>query len=228
MNNNLQPAIITFPGSNCERDVDKILRTRYHCAPYVVWHNNTAIPHDTTHVILPGGFSFGDYLRAGALAAISPIMKSVHEFALVGKPVLGICNGFQILCEAKLLPGMLLRNHHDRFVCSWQTMTWSSDGDNARKINLPIAHRDGRYFAEAKTLLELKQRRQIILSYDDRDEYGHANVNGSMLGIAGIVGGPRRNIIGLMPHPERAVDAPLGNSGALILDAFVHGVNHEA
>ncbi len=226
---NIKPVIISFPGSNCEHDIERALLVRYHLSPTILWHHEHALPPDTTHVILPGGFSFGDYLRAGAIAAISPVMSAVKDFALAGMPVLGICNGFQILCEAKLLPGMLLRNHHDRFVCQTLSMTWHGGRKpGEKKLRVPIAHRDGRFFADEKTLVMLHEDKRIALTYDDKDDAGNAVVNGSLFSIAGIVGGPRRNILGLMPHPERALFVPRGSDGAFILDDFLYGETNEA
>lgn len=224
MSNKIKPAIITFPGSNCERDMEQVLRRRYKLDPCFIGHREVVIPEHITHVFLPGGFSFGDYLRAGALAAASPIMNSVREFANSGKPVMGVCNGFQILCEARLLPGTLLRNHHDRFVCTTLPMTWSGARLPAKKktLRLPIAHREGRYFADRATLETLKNRDHIILSYEQRDFDGRAEINGAMEGIAGIIGGVSRNIIGLMPHPERMASL-VSDDGALILDDFIFG-----
>ena len=229
MDNKIKPAIITFPGSNCELDIAKVLSETYQLHPQIIWHGQSIIPSDISHVILPGGFSFGDYLRAGALAAIAPVMKAVADFALSGMPVLGICNGFQILCEAKLLPGMLMRNHHDRFVCKNISMTWYGRRNHAPlSLSLPIAHRDGRFFADDKTLAILQDEHKIMLTYDERDENKDACVNGSLFGIAGIVDGPRRNIMGLMPHPERAILPPFGDVGRVILDDFLYGDNNEA
>ncbi len=224
MNSNIRPAIITFPGSNCEQDIAGVLRDHYQLDPHFIWHGEEALPKGITHVVLPGGFSFGDYLRAGALAAVAPILKSVANFASAGGPVLGICNGFQILCEAKLLPGMLMRNHHDRFVCQTISMTWRGrTGEGAEALSLPIAHRDGRFFADEETLRHLREHKKIMLTYNDCDDDGHAMVNGSQLSIAGIVGGPCRNIMGLMPHPERAIFAPRGSVGTIILNEFLYG-----
>jgi phosphoribosylformylglycinamidine synthase I len=231
MNHKIKPAIIVFPGSNCERDMDRCLRDIYHLDPIALWHNETLIPQEITHIILPGGFSYGDYLRAGALAAISPIMKAIKKFAHDGRPVLGICNGFQILCEARLLPGVLLRNHHDRFICSILPMTWLG---RARpllepiKLSLPIAHRDGRFHADSKTLDELRENHRIALIYDDKDAWGNARANGSAAGIAGIVDGPGRNIFGLMPHPERILyENGLARFGSVILQDFLFGQDND-
>jgi phosphoribosylformylglycinamidine synthase len=229
MTRNIKPAIITFPGSNCERDSARVLSDVYHLHPQFIWHEQPTIPSDITHVILPGGFSFGDYLRAGALAALAPVMTAVRDFALSGMPVLGICNGFQILCEAKLLPGILMRNHHDRFVCKTIPTTWYGRQKSlSRSLLLPVAHRDGRFVADEKTLRLLRDHHQIMLTYDECDQDGKACINGSVLGIAGIIGGPRRNIMGLMPHPERAIFLPLGDAGRVILDEFLYGDRHEA
>lgn len=227
MSGNIKPAIIVFPGSNCEKDTAQAILQVYGLTSLYIWHGETSIPKDITHLILPGGFSFGDYLRAGALAARSPIIEAVKQLAEEGCPILGVCNGFQILCEANLLPGVLLKNHHDRFVCKLSEMTWF--GARKRllmpiKVKLPIAHREGRYFADSAVLKDLHMNQRIVLSYNDKDEQGDAHINGAKAGIAGIIGGPHDNIVGLMPHPERMMqDYLLGEDGRLIMDDFLFG-----
>jgi|SRR5579871_4002360 len=231
MNQHIRPAIIVFPASNCERDIAFVLKEVFKLDPILIWHTETYLPYDVSHVIVPGGFSFGDYLRAGALAALSPIMSVIKERAQAGLPTMGICNGFQILCEAKLLPGVLLRNHHDRFICEVVPMTWHGARKKClppKKIKLPIAHRDGRYYADDKTLTELKNAGQLALIYDEANEHGDAMVNGAKACIAGITGGPTNNILGLMPHPERMANADiLGDDGLIILYDFLFGWEHE-
>lgn len=230
MNAPIKPAIVIFPASNCDHDMELVLSECYNFDTVRIWHTEQAIPDDVTHVILPGGFSFGDYLRAGTLAARSPVMHAVKAFADAGKPVLGICNGFQILCEARLLPGVLLKNDHDRFVCTVQELTFYGARirlDSPISVRLPIAHREGRYVAQNDTLSFLHANHHIALRYQQLDEHGHAMVNGSTDGIAGIVGGPNNNIFGLMPHPERmARDFMMGLDGRIILNDFF-GVSHE-
>lgn len=224
MNNNIKPAIVVFPASNCEKDLELVLREVFNLEPIRLWHMDENISSSITHLFLPGGFSFGDYVRAGTLAARSPIMRAVKQFSSAGKPLLGICNGFQILCEAQLLPGVLLKNAHDKFVCKVEPVTFFG----ARKptepisLNLPIAHREGRYFADDQTLLRLKAEKKIALVYNRIDEKGNALVNGACDGIAGIIGGPANNILGLMPHPERmARDFMMGCDGRVILRDFL-------
>lgn len=224
-----KPAIISFPASNCAQDMQRALREVYEIDAPIIWHQQESIPLDVTHLILPGGFSFGDYVRAGALAAMSPIMKIVSKMAVAGMPILGVCNGFQILCEARLLPGVLLKNHHDRFVCKQLPVTWyGTKTRSAYSMHLPIAHREGRYFVDGETLAELEHNQQIILRYNECDQNGNALVNGSRAGIAGIVGGPARNILGMMPHPERAANnyGSCGIDGRVILDDFLR-MHHE-
>lgn len=227
MNDKIRPAIVVFPGSNCDKDMELVLREIYELDPELLWHTATSIPNHVTHLILPGGFSFGDYLRAGALAAVSPIMTAIKQFALAGQPLLGVCNGFQILCEAQLLPGVLLKNHHDRFVCSIEPLTWFGAKKRISEpleLNLPIAHREGRYYADQKTIKELKDEQRIALVYNQKNESGDALVNGASECIAGIIGGPCKNIFGLMPHPERmAQENMLGRDGCVILQDFLFG-----
>lgn len=221
-------AVVRFSGSNCDRDTlyvyEKILKV-----PCVaVWQDESVLPSDVKAIVLPGGFSFGDYLRAGAMAAHRPIMQAVKRFVVAGGPVLGICNGFQILCEAKILPGALLANHHDRFVCAEVSLEVTGGGQGALRayakdesITLPIAHHDGRYFATSEQLQKLKAEGLIALRYAQTDKEGNAIVNGSAEAIAGIFGGPRRNVLGLMPHPERRAEACLGGiDGIRMLEAL--------
>jgi phosphoribosylformylglycinamidine synthase len=213
--------IVTFPGSN--REIDAALAAQVVGADVVhLWHKD----HDLKGadvVILPGGFSYGDYLRAGAIARFSPIMGEVVEHARRGGPVLGICNGFQILCEAHLLPGALLRNASLRFSSQWvnfrvenaETLFTSAYTDG-QVIRVPVAHGDGRYTADADALKALEDRHQVVFRYVDRkgNPLPAANPNGSLNDIAGIIN-DRGNVLGLMPHPEDAVDPLLGSTDGL-------------
>ena len=216
-------AVIVFPGSNCDHDA-------YHAAKHVlgydaefVWHKESSLKGADV-VLLPGGFSYGDYLRTGAIAQFSPVMKAVAAFAASGGPVLGICNGFQVLCEAKLLPGALIRNKDLKFHCEHvrvrveQTDTpFTLRASKGQVLRIPIAHGEGNYFADPETLEQLESSRRIVLRYCD--EAGQlsdiSNPNGSVHGIAGICN-EQRNIVGLMPHPERACEATLGSEDGLV------------
>jgi phosphoribosylformylglycinamidine synthase len=177
----------------------------------MLWHKDRDLSKFNTEdcIILPGGFSYGDYLRCGAIARFSPMMQSVIEFANAGGKVLGVCNGFQILCEAQLLPGGLLRNGHQQFVCKNVLIT----NDSERIYKIPVAHGEGRYYADEKTLDELQANEQIIFYYCDEEGKitESANPNGAIRNIAGICN-PGRNVFGMMPHPERACSAVLGNT----------------
>ena len=217
-------AVIVFPGSNCDHDA-------YHAAKHVlgheaefVWHKETSLKGADV-VILPGGFSYGDYLRTGALAQFSPVMAAVKEFAAKGGPLLGICNGFQVLCETRLLPGALLRNRDLKFHCEYvrvrveQTDTpFTSRAAAGQVLKLPIAHGEGNYFADEATLEALESSRRVIFRYCDEDGRvaDSANPNGSLRNIAGICS-EGRNVVGLMPHPERACESPLGSEDGLVL-----------
>ncbi len=191
----------------------------------MLWHKNTGLGGlgKDDCIVLPGGFSYGDYLRCGAIARFSPIMQSVTRFAADGGKVLGVCNGFQILCESHLLPGALLRNANQQFIS--RNIYLRGAGDNGRALKLPIAHGEGRYYADEKTLAELEAGQQVIYRY--ADAAGHivtaANPNGSLRNIAGICN-KTRNVFGMMPHPERACSEDLGNiDGQSVLKAlFIH------
>jgi phosphoribosylformylglycinamidine synthase len=217
-------AVIVFPGSNCDHDA-------YHAAKHVlghdaefVWHKETSLKGAEV-VILPGGFSYGDYLRTGAIAQFSPVMTAVREFAMAGGPLLGICNGFQVLCEAKLLPGALLRNKDLKFHCEHirvrveQTDTpFTLRATRGQVLKLPIAHGEGNYVADPATLEALESQGRVIFRYCDAEGRltEEANPNGSLNAIAGICN-ETRNVVGLMPHPERACEAPLGSRDGLVL-----------
>ena len=217
-------AVIVFPGSNCDHDA-------YHVAKHVlgqeaefIWHKETGLK-GADAVILPGGFSHGDYLRTGAIARFSPVMAAVTDFARQGGPVIGICNGFQILLEAGLLPGAMLRNRDLKFHCEHvhvrveQTNTpFTSRATRGQVLRLPIAHGEGNYFADPETLQELESRGRIVFRYcsPDGEVTDAANPNGSANGVAGICNAAR-NVVALMPHPERACESALGSADGLVL-----------
>ncbi len=203
--------VVVFPGSNCDRDMHDALAYDLEQEVIMLWHKDKDLSQFTTDdcIVLPGGFSFGDYLRCGAIARFSPMMQSVIEFANAGGKVFGVCNGFQVLCESHLLPGILLQNEERQFVSKNIFIT-----DNAGNIyKIPVAHGEGRYFADEKTLDELEVNGQILFRYCD--EKGNiapeANPNGSVRNIAGICN-KNRNVFGMMPHPERACSTALGNT----------------
>ncbi len=201
--------IVTFPGSNCDHDTYHVVKHACGARAEYVWHKDR-LPTGLDAVILPGGFAYGDYLRCGALARFSPVMEDVVAFAKRGGPVLGICNGFQILCEAGLLPGALMRNASLKFVCRDVLLavegseTPVTRGLAGRRLVMPIAHAEGSYFADEATLGALEGEGRVVFRY-----VGGAP-NGAVRDIAGISGGPRRNVVGLMPHPERASEPVLG------------------
>lgn len=204
--------VVVFPGSNCERDVVYALQNNLGQNVKELWHKDRDISDFEKEdcIILPGGFSYGDYLRCGAIARFSPMMESVIEFASKGGKVIGICNGFQILCESGLLPGVLTRNANRMFICK-NTFLKSSISNNIYKI--PIAHGEGRYFASEKQLEEIENNGQVIYRYcDDSGEL--TDYNGALNSIAGIKN-KNGNVFGLMPHPERACDLLLGNTDGI-------------
>lgn len=211
----MKSAVVVFPGSNCDRDVFTVMRDQG-LNPVSVWHDDAELPEGLDLVVLPGGFSFGDYLRCGAMAARSPIMQSVKKFADKGGHVLGICNGFQILCETQLLPGTLMRNDHLKFNCRETILTVESNSSaftsgysKGQQINLPVAHAEGNYFADADTLKALNDNGQVALRYTD-------SINGAQENIAGITN-KTGNVLGLMPHPERHADIALGGADGAVL-----------
>jgi phosphoribosylformylglycinamidine synthase I len=217
----MKSAVVVFPGSNCDRDVFTVMQQQG-LNPISVWHGDSQLPEGIDLVALPGGFSFGDYLRCGAMAACSPIMQSVISYANKGGHVLGICNGFQVLCESGLLPGVLMRNDHLKFNCK-ETILRVETSDTAftsgykkgQLINLPVAHAEGNYFADADTLKALNDNNQIVLRYTDA-------INGAQEDIAGIVN-KAGNVMGLMPHPERHADAALGGTdGATLFKSLLN------
>ena len=213
--------IVVFPGSNCDRDMQEALQDELNQEVVMLWHKDKDISKFSIEdcIVLPGGFSYGDYLRCGAIARFSPMMQSVIGFAEKGGHVLGICNGFQILCEAKLLPGILLRNVNQQFVCKNVYLT----GEGIQQpLKIPIAHGEGRYYANEKLLDEMEAGGQVLYRYCD--EKGNitaaSNHNGSIRNIAGIRN-KEGNVVGMMPHPERACSAVLGNTdGRKIIESL--------
>lgn len=203
--------IVVFPGSNCDRDMQDALQNDLHKEVIMLWHKDKDLsmfsPKEDC-IILPGGFSFGDYLRCGAIARFSPMMNSVIEFANAGGKVLGICNGFQVLCESGLLPGVLMNNAQRQFAC--KNIYLKNDNE---VLKIPIAHGDGNYFADEKTLDALEKNGQIIFRYCDEEGNINtgANPNGAVRNIAGIRN-EKGNVVGMMPHPERATSPLLGNT----------------
>jgi len=214
--------VVVFPGSNCDRDVIHVCQNVMQTDTRILWHKDTDLQDLTTEdcIMIPGGFSYGDYLRCGAIARFSPIMEKVIAHANNGGYVWGICNGFQVLCESHLLPGALLRNEQQRFICQNKYIIPQTNQsaitknlDLTEALNVPIAHGEGRYFADEKTLQQLKQNDQVLFKYCD--EQGNitaaANPNGSVDNIAGICNAGR-NVFGMMPHPERSAEEVLGNT----------------
>ncbi len=224
----MKAAVIRFPGSNCDQDCFLTLQAMGVDVEYV-WHKQDSVAaYDL--VILPGGFSYGDYLRCGAIARFSPVMRSVVEEAGKGKLIMGICNGFQILCEAQLLPGALVRNRSLHFICEHVRVRvedvrnpWTAATLTGEVLRIPIAHGEGNYVADDETLRELNRHRQVLLRYCNRNGAldPAANPNGSAEAIAGICN-RARNVFGLMPHPERACDPRLGsNDGRLLFQSVL-------
>ncbi len=216
--------VVVFPGSNCDHDIIYVLKKNLKQEVVVLWHKDTDI-QDCDFIFLPGGFSYGDYLRSGAIARFSPIMEKVIDYANKGGYLMGICNGFQILCEAHLLPGALLHNNNHRFICKNSNIvaqtkntlvTGLCETDKAYKI--PIAHGEGRYFADEQTLKKLNDNDQILFRYcnDIGEVTVDSNPNGSLENIAGICN-EKRNVFGMMPHPERAADNELYNTDGLVI-----------
>ena len=211
--------VVVFPGSNCDKDMIYVLESILKQEVVSLWHKETDL-QSCDFIILPGGFSYGDYLRSGAIARFSPIMEKVIEFANNGGYVMGICNGFQILCESGLLPGALLHNNNQKFICKNDNLSVQSTAslvtnqmDLNQNILIPIAHGEGRYHADQQTLSELNKNNQVLFKYCDQNGQitEQSNPNGSLENIAGIcnVG---RNVFGMMPHPERASDKELNNT----------------
>ncbi len=221
--------VLVFPGSNCDHDAYHALKHIHGIDTSFIWHKDSELGN-VDAVIIPGGFSYGDYLRSGAIARFSPVMNALARFADRGGPVLGICNGFQILLEARLLPGTMMANEHLRFTCKFvhlvcqnrQTPFTSSIPDDM-VLNVPVAHGEGNYYADNDLLKALEDRNQIVFRYTDAE--GHIlpefNPNGSVSNIAGICN-DKGNVVGMMPHPERAVEKELGsNHGRYLFDSVL-------
>jgi phosphoribosylformylglycinamidine synthase I len=223
-------AVLQFPGSNDDRDMCFALKSVLGCDARLVWHADAELPAGTRAVLLPGGFSYGDYLRCGAMARFSPVMASVRRFAEAGGPVLGTCNGFQVLCEAGLLPGVLRRNRDLHFVCDFvhvrverAAAPFTSRARAGEVLRLPVKHGEGAFTASEADLDRLEREGRVVLRYCDAEGRtgGAANPNGSLRDIAGICN-PAGNVLGLMPHPEHAVEGAIGGrDGARILGSLV-------
>ena len=224
--------VVVFPGSNCDEDCVYVLRDVLKQSVVSLWHQDTAL-QDCDCIVLPGGFSYGDYLRTGAVARFSPIMSALTSFAKDGGLILGICNGFQILLEAGLLPGAMLRNRALRFICKFVEVRVERTGtpftnrfQPAQVIRMPIAHNEGNYVVDRATLKQMNARGQVLLRYSDADgnTTDAANPNGSMESIAGICNEPG-NVMGLMPHPERCSEPELGSvDGRLLFESLINSM----
>ncbi len=227
-------AVLQFPGSNDDRDMHFALKSVLGQDARLVWHKDAALPPGTRGVLLPGGFSYGDYLRCGAMAAHSPVMTEVVRRARDGVPTLGICNGFQVLTEAGLLPGVLMRNAELRFVCrdvlirvETSQSLFTARYETGQVLRIPVAHHDGNYEADPDTFERLEDREQIAFRYCERDgtPSAAANPNGSMANIAGVYN-EAKTVLGLMPHPERLSDPQLGgNDGRPMFDGLVEALS---
>ena len=227
--------VVVFPGSNCDQDMLHVCGEVLGCETRVLWHKDTSLQDLTTDdcIVLPGGFSYGDYLRCGAIAKFSPIMEKVVEHANAGGFVLGVCNGFQVLCESGLLPGALLRNNHQKFLCQNQYITpvtnesAVTEGLSVGKAyNIPIAHAEGRYYVDAATLETMKANGQVLFKYCDAEGNvtEDANPNGSLENIAGVCNATK-NVFGMMPHPERAAEEVLRNiDGRMLFQSLIQSV----
>lgn len=222
----MKVSILQFPGTNCEYDTQHAFE-ELGATTEIVWHKSETIPADTKLLVVAGGFSYGDYLRSGAIAKFSPVMKAVHAYANNGGKILGICNGFQVLTEAGLLPGALKRNENLHFISKHHNLkvinndnTFLEQLNNGDVVNIPIAHHDGNYFIDADGLKELESNNQILLKYTDKDGAIN-NPNGSVESIAGVCD-KEKNVFGLMPHPERAMELILGSDdGIKMLQGFL-------
>ncbi len=221
--------VVIFPGSNCDHDAYYASKKNAEQESTFLWHKDTEIPSDIDCIILPGGFSYGDYLRCGAISRFSPIMKEVIKFANNGGYVIGICNGFQVLTESNLLPGALLRNESLHFICKDVNLkvmnnstAFTSELKQDQIIRIPIAHGDGNYFADQDTIDKLEANNQVVFRYSDKDGNvtKDVNPNGSINNIAGIIN-EKGNVLGMMPHPERYSDSQLGcNDGLAIFKSL--------
>ena len=229
----MKAAVIVFPGSNCDRDVQVALRQSMGCEPLMVWHKDSSF-EAVDLIVLPGGFSYGDYLRCGAMAAHSPVMKEVVRRAQNGTPTLGICNGFQVLTECGLLPGALMRNANLKFVCRDVTVRvetsqslFTNKYEAGQSIRIPVAHHDGNFTADNATLQALEDRGQVAFRYCARDgeDAAEANPNGSARDIAGVFN-EAKTVLGMMPHPERLADPELGGSdGRALFDGLAEALS---
>ena len=229
----MKSAVIVFPGSNCDRDVAVALTRATGRAPHMLWHRETEMP-PLDLIVIPGGFSYGDYLRPGAMAAHSPIMREVQARAAAGVAVLGICNGFQVLCETGMLPGVLMRNAALRFMCKDVYLRvdnpappFTAAYQAGQVIRMPIAHNEGNYFADADTLDRLEGEGRIAFRYCTAEGAlaDDANPNGSQQAIAGILNA-KGNVLGMMPHPERASDGRLdGTDGRVLFESLIGGLS---
>ena len=222
----MKVSVLQFPGTNCEYDT-KYAFEQLGCEVRVIWHKEKEIPSDTDLVVIPGGFSYGDYLRSGAIARFANVMESVKEFAAKGGKVLGICNGFQILLEAGLLPGAMKRNDSLHFISKYHTLKVINNDNQFLSLlnkddvlNIPVAHHDGNYYIDEAGLKDLEANGQILLKYCDKNG-NLVNMNGSVSNIAGICN-KEKNVFGLMPHPERAIENMLGSiDGVNMLKGFL-------
>jgi len=222
----MKVSILQFPGTNCEYDTQHAFES-LGATTEIIWHKSETIPTDTNLLVVAGGFSYGDYLRSGAIAKFSPVMKAVKEYASKGGKVLGICNGFQVLTESGLLPGALKRNDGLHFISKHHTLKVENNDNifleelnNGDVVNIPIAHHDGNYYIDDAGLAALKQNNQILLTYTDA-EGNVKNPNGSVESIAGVCN-KEKNVFGLMPHPERAMESILGSAdGKAMLEGFM-------
>jgi phosphoribosylformylglycinamidine synthase I len=220
----MKTAVIVFPGSNCDRDIATALEDVTGTAPHMVWHGESELPSGIGLIALPGGFSYGDYLRCGAIAARSPVVRAVVEAAERGVPVIGICNGFQVLTETGLLPGALMRNSGLNFVCRNVALTvdnsqsiFTSGYQSGETITVPVAHHDGNYFADAETLDRLETEGRVAFRYAE-------DVNGSARNIAGLLN-KSGNVLGMMPHPERRIEAAHGGTdGRRLFEGLLEAV----
>ena len=221
----MKSAVLVFPGSNCDRDLAVAIEAVTGRAPAMVWHRESELPEGTGLIAIPGGFSYGDYLRSGAMAARSPIMQAVADAAGKGVPVLGVCNGFQVLTEAGLLPGALMRNAGLHFVCrpvglkvENSQSIFTSSYSEGEEISIPVAHHDGNYQADAETLDRLEGEGRVAFRYT-------GEVNGSARNIAGIINA-QGNVLGMMPHPERALEPAHGNTdGRRLFEGLLEAVS---
>ncbi|MEP3246033.1 MAG: phosphoribosylformylglycinamidine synthase subunit PurQ [Sneathiella sp.] len=229
----MKAAVIVFPGSNCDRDIKVAIEQSMGRPPVMVWHADSELP-DCDLIAIPGGFSYGDYLRCGAIAGNSPVMREVVKQAATGTPVLGVCNGFQVATETGMLPGALLRNANQKFICRDVDLQVTSENERfagafetGQIVRFPVAHHDGNYFADDETLARLEGEGQIAFKY--ADESGavtkDSNINGSRNNIAGIYN-DAGNILGLMPHPERLISDQLGGTdGKAFFDNLINSLN---